>query len=286
MNSSEKVGEKRVVPQPRTSIARRVLYVVVGLIILYLIFPILVVIPLSFSSAHYLTFPPPGFSVQWYHKFFTRADWRDAAFLSIWIGLSVMVLATVLGTAASLGLVRGRFRGRQTINTFLVSPMVVPSIIVAIGVYFFYARIGLIGHPIALIVAHTALAVPFVVVNVSATLYGFDERLEFAAMNLGANRWRTFWQVTLPIIRPGVLAGALFAFITSFDELIVALFVSGTGAVTLPRKMWDSIRFEIDPTIAAVSTILIVFTGTLFLSAELLRRRSERMRTVIMAEVE
>lgn len=272
--------------QPRTSFARWILYVVVGLIMLYLIFPILVVIPLSFSSAHYLSFPPPGLSLQWYDKFFSRSDWRSAAFLSIWIGLSVMVLATILGTAASLGLVRGRFRGRQTINTFLVSPMVVPSIIVAIGIYFFYTRIGLIGHPIALIVAHTALAVPFVVVNVSATLYGFDERLEFAAMNLGANRWRTFWQITLPIIRPGVLAGALFAFITSFDELIVALFVSGTGAVTLPRKMWDSIRFEIDPTIAAVSTILIVFTATLFISAELLRRRSERMRTEMMLETD
>lgn len=286
MSSRTVSASGRTVKQPRTSIARWILYVLVGLIILYLIFPILVVIPLSFSSARYLSFPPPGFSLQWYHKFFSRSDWLNAAWLSIWIGVSVMCLATVLGTAASLGLVRGRFRGRQTINTFLVSPMVVPSIIVAIGVYFFYARIGLIGHPIALIMAHTALAVPFVVVNVSATLYGFDERLEFAAMNLGANRWRTFWQVTLPIIRPGVMAGALFAFITSFDELIVALFVSGTGAVTLPRKMWDSIRFEIDPTIAAVSTILIVFTGTLFVSAELLRRRSERLRTVMPSEAE
>jgi len=277
---------KRRPAKPRTSVARWFLYVVVGLIILYLIFPILVVIPLSFSSAHYLTFPPPGFSLQWYHKFFSRSDWRNAAFLSLWVASSVMVLATLLGTAASLGLVRGRFRGRQSINTFLVSPMVVPSIIVAIGLYFFYARIGLIGHPIALIVAHTALAVPFVVVNVSATLYGFDERLEFAAMNLGANRWQTFRQVTLPIIQPGVMAGALFAFITSWDELIVALFVSGTGAVTLPRKMWDSIRFEIDPTIAAVSTLLILVTATLFISAELLRRRSERLRTVIVTEVE
>jgi putative spermidine/putrescine transport system permease protein len=286
MNGNAKLGTRRRTDQPRTSIAQLVLYVIVGLVILYLVFPILLVIPLSFSSAQYLTFPPPGFSLQWYDKFFSRSDWRSAAWLSIWIGFSVMVLATVLGTAASLGLVRGRFRGRQTINTFLVSPMVVPSIIVAIGIYFFYARIGLIGHPIALIIAHTALAVPFVVVNVSATLYGFDERLEFAAMNLGANRWQTFRQVTLPIIRPGVFAGALFAYITSFDELIVALFVSGTGAVTLPRKMWDSIRFEIDPTIAAVSTLLIAFTATLFVSAELLRRRSERLRTVILPDVE
>ena len=149
----------------------------------------------------------------------------------------------------------------------------------AIGVYFFYARIGLVGNPLALILAHTALAVPFVVINVSATLYGFDLRLEQAALNLGATPWRAFWQVMLPIIRPGVLAGAVFAFISSFDELIVALFVSGSTAVTLPRKMWQSIRFEIDPTIAAVSTLLILFTGILFLTAELLRRRSERLRT-------
>ena len=152
-------------------------------------------------------------------------------------------------------------------------------------------RIGARQTPVAQVVflvssigKMSALAVPFVVVNVTATLYGFDERLEYAAMNLGANRLRTFWHVTLPIIRPGVLAGALFAFITSWDELIVAIFISGTGAVTLPRKMWDSIRFQIDPTIAAVSTLLIIITGSLFFSAEMLRRRSERMRTTVVAE--
>ena len=154
-----------------------------------------------------------------------------------------------------------------------------PGIIVAIGIYFFYARLGVVGNPIALVLAHTCLAVPFVVINVSATLYGFDERLEYAAMSLGASPWGAFRQVTLPLIRPGVLAGALFAFITSFDELIVALFVSGTTAVTLPRRMWEGIRFEIDPTIAAVSTILVAFSGALLLTAELLRRRSERLRT-------
>lgn len=258
------------------------LAVVVGLVLFYLIFPILVVIPLSFSSATYLSFPPPGFSLQWYENFFARSDWMSAARLSVWVGLSVMVLATVLGTPAALGLVRGRFPGKKVINAFILSPLIAPAIIVAIGIYFFYALIGLVGNPFALVLAHTALAVPFVVINVSATLQGFDERLEYAAMNLGATPWRTFWQVTLPIIRPGVLAGAVFAFISSFDELVVALFVSGTGAVTLPRKMWQSIRFEIDPTIAAVSTILIAFTGALFLAAELLRRRSERLRTSIV----
>lgn len=265
-------------------LGRTLLYIVAGLVLLYLISPILIVIPLSFSSAKFLTFPPPGFSLQWYQNFFGSSEWLSSAWLSIWVGFSVMALATVLGTAAALGLVRGRFRGRNLLNAFIVSPMVVPIIIVAIGVYFFYAGIHLVGSPAGLVIAHTCLAVPFVVVNVSATLYGFDEKLEYAAMNLGANRWATFWQVTLPIIRPGVLAGALFAFITSFDELIVALFVSGTTAVTLPRKMWNALRFEIDPTIAAVSTLLIALTTTLFVTTELLRRRAERLRTAAVPE--
>jgi putative spermidine/putrescine transport system permease protein len=257
--------------------------IVAALVLLYLVFPILVVVPLSFSAGTYLSFPPPGFSLRWYVNFLSRSDWLGAASLSLWVGGAVMVSATALGAPAALALVRSRFPGKNLLTGFIISPLIAPVIIVAIGIYFFYARLGLVGNPFALVIAHTALAVPFVVINVSATLQGFDERLEQAAMNLGATPWRTFWQVTFPIIRPGVLAGALFAFISSFDELVVALFVSGTSAVTLPRKMWESIRFEIDPTIAAVSTMLIGLTGALFLSAELLRRRSERLRTGTLA---
>lgn len=260
-------------------IGRVLLVVFSGLVFLYLILPVLIVIPLSFSSAKYLQFPPPGLSLQWYETFFARADWIDATWLSVRVGLMTAALATVLGTAASLALVRGRFPGRNAINSFMVSPLIVPAIVVAIGIYFFYARIQIVGSPFALALAHTALAIPFVVINVSATLEGFDERLEWAAMNLGANRWQTFSQITLPLIRPGVFAGALFAFITSFDELIVALFISGAGAVTLPRKMWESLRQDIDPTIAAVSTLLIVVSVLILASAELLRVRGERMRT-------
>jgi len=258
--------------------------IMAALVLLYLVFPILVVIPLSFSAGTYLSFPPPGFSLRWYANFFGRTDWLDAASLSLWVGAAVMLLATALGAPAALALVRSDFRGKNFVTSFIISPLIAPVIIVAIGIYFFYARLGLVGNPVALVIAHTALAVPFVVINVSATLQGFDERLEQAAMNLGATPWRTFWQVTFPIIRPGVLAGALFAFISSFDELVVALFVSGTSAVTLPRKMWESIRFEIDPTIAAVSTMLIVLTGALFLSAELLRQRSVRLRSGAVPE--
>ncbi len=265
--------------RPRPSLGRILLLGLAGLVLLYLIFPVFVVAPLSFSSAKYLQFPPPGWSLQWYQNFLSREAWTGALVLSVQVGLVTAVLATALGTAAALALVRGRFPGREAVNAFIVSPMIVPGIIVAIGVYFFYARIQIIGSPFALALAHTALAIPFVVINVAATLEGFDDRLEWAAMNLGANRWQTFRYVTLPIIRPGVFAGALFAFITSFDELIVALFVSGSGAVTLPRRMWESLRQDIDPTIAAVSTVLIVASILVLASAELLRIRSERMRT-------
>jgi putative spermidine/putrescine transport system permease protein len=265
-------------PAAPRSVARW-LVVVCALVFFYLIFPIFVIIPVSFSSAKYLAFPPPGVSLQWYENFFGRPEWRAAAWLSIWVGVAVTLLSCALGTPAALALVRGHFPGKRLINGFILSPVIVPGIIVAVGLYFVYARLGLIGHPIALVLAHTCLAVPFVVINVSAALYGFDERLEQAAMSLGATPWRTFWQVTFPLIRPGVLAGAVFAFITSFDELLVALFVSGTTAMTLPRLMWQEIRQDIDPTIAAASTLLIGLTTVLLLGSELLRRRSERLRS-------
>lgn len=286
--TSDAAASARVRPKVNTrpSFATVVLWIIVSVILIYLVFPVFVVAPVSFSSAKYLQFPPPGWSLQWYQNYLDRPGWVPATFLSIRVALITAVLATVLGTAASLGLVRGRFPGRNAINSFILSPLIIPGIIVAIGIYFFYAQAKLVGNPLGLALAHTALALPFVVTNVSATLHGFDERLEYAAMNLGANRWQTFYRVTLPIIRPGVFAGALFAFITSFDELIVALFVSGSGAVTLPRKMWDSLRQEIDPTIAAVSTILIVVSIIILFSAELLRQRSERHRSIAFAKEE
>jgi putative spermidine/putrescine transport system permease protein len=258
-------------------IYRVALPLVAGLVIFYLLFPIFVIIPLSFSSAVFLKFPPPGLSLQWYAKYLGRPAWTDATILSLWVGACVMILATVLGTAASFALVRGNFRGKRVINAVILSPLIVPGIVVAIAIYFFYSTLRVVGSPLALILAHTALAAPYVVVNVSATLYGFDRRLEQAAMNLGANRWRTFWHVTLPVIRPGVMAGAIFAFIASFDEVIVAIFISGTGAVTLPAKMWEGVRMEIDPTIAAVATIAIVVSLAAFTTAALLARRGRRL---------
>jgi putative spermidine/putrescine transport system permease protein len=251
----------------------------------FLVLPIAIVVPLSLSSGHYLSFPPPGVSLQWYRSFFGSSDWMGAAWVSIEVAVPVTVLSVLLGTPAAIGLLRGRFPGQQAVNALILSPLIVPGIIVAIGAYFVYAQYGLVGNPVALVLGHTCLAVPFVVINVTTALHGVDKRLEQAALSLGAAPWATFRQVTLPLIAPGIMAGAVFAFITSFDELLVALFLSGSGAVTLPRRMFDEIRYDIDPTIAAVSSLLILATTVLMLVAELLRRRSQRLRSQPVAPI-
>jgi putative spermidine/putrescine transport system permease protein len=252
---------------------------IVSLILAFLAFPILVVIVASFSSASYLTFPPPAFGLRWYREYLGHPGWLEATWLSLFVAGSVVVLATVLGTLAAIGLARLPRVPRALATGMILSPLIVPVIIVAIGIYYAFSRYGLVATRTGLVLAHTCLAVPFVVTSVSASLAGLDRRLEQAALSLGASPWGTFRQVTLPLIRPGVLVGALFAFITSFDELVVALFLSGPGTVTLPRRMWDDLRFAIDPTIAAVSTLTIVLTAALLGGAHLLRRRAERLQS-------
>jgi putative spermidine/putrescine transport system permease protein len=246
-------------------------------VLLFMALPILIIVILSFSSATYLTFPPPAFGVRWYREYLGSDEWLAATWLSLSVAASTVLLATVLGTLAALGLARLPPVLRNLAAALILSPMIVPVIVVAIGIYYAYAQYGLVGSPVGLVLAHTCLAVPFVVTSVSASLAGLDRRLEQAALSLGATPFGTFRQVTLPLIRPGVLVGALFAFITSFDELIVALFLSGSGAVTLPRRMWDDLRFEIDPTIAAVSTLTVVLTASLLAIVHLTRQRGRRM---------
>jgi putative spermidine/putrescine transport system permease protein len=246
------------------------------LVLLFLGLPILIVALLSFSSASYLTFPPPALGLRWYQAYLGSRDWLHSTWLSLSVAACVVVLATSLGTTAALGLTRLRGPTRAFVAALIVSPLIIPGIIAAIGIYYAFSRYHLVGSPVGLVLAHTCLAVPFVVTSVSASLAGLDRRLEQAALGLGATPWGTFRQVTLPLISPGVLVGALFAFITSFDELIVALFLSGSGAVTLPRRMWDDLRFAIDPTIAAVSTLTIMLTAAALGGAHLLRRRGTR----------
>ncbi len=256
-------------PLGRRSVA---LVAVAALILAFLALPVFIVVPISLSAAKYLSFPPPGWSTQWYDRYFGSREWMAATRRSVEVAFLTTGAATALGTAAALGL-RRRFRGKALVNLLLLAPMVVPVIITAIAIYGLYAHLRLVGTLHGLVLAHTVLALPFVVVVVGATLRGFDETLELAAQNLGANRWQTFRLVTLPLIRPGVVSAALLAFITSFDEIVIAIFVSGTRAATLPKQMWDGIRTEIDPTVAAVSSLLIGVTTLVMAILGLVRWR-------------
>lgn len=242
------------------------------LALVFLALPILIVITLSFSSASYLSFPPPALGIRWYRAYLGSREWLDSTWLSLAVAAAVVAIATTLGTLAALGLRHLTGTLRAAVGALIISPLIVPGIVVAIGIYYVFAAYRLVGTPAGLVLAHTCLAVPFVVTSVSVSLAGLDHRLEQAALNLGATPFGTFRHVTLPLILPGVLVGALFAFITSFDELIVALFLSGSGAITLPRRMWDDLRFAIDPTIAAVSTLTIALSATLLLGVYLLRQ--------------
>ncbi|MCX5839591.1 MAG: ABC transporter permease [Deltaproteobacteria bacterium] len=258
---------------------KRVLYGLCGLILLFLNSPIFIVFPMSFSSASYLAFPPPGYSLQWYQKFLQHADWIQSTWCSFQIAFIVTLLSTTLGTLGSLGFVRGRFRGKNLISAFVISPLIVPYIIIALASYFFLAKFRLVGSQVGLILIHTVIAVPIVFIIVSNTLRNFDVSLEKAAMIMGANRVRTFFKVTLPLIRTGVFSGAFFSFLTSFDELIIVLFIGGVKVVTLPRKMWEGVRHETDPTITAAATILILFSVLVLALIMIIQAVSEKRRT-------
>lgn len=245
------------------------------LALVFLIAPLLVVGLISFSASRYLEFPPPGFSLRWYKTAFTESSWLAALLLSLQVATVVAILATVVGTLAALGFVRGHFRAKGFLFAAALTPMVVPGIVVAVGSYFLFAHLGLLETRTALILAHTGLALPIVLISVTASLRSVDPECEYVARTLGAGTLEAMWKVTIPLVRPGIISGALFAFVTSFDEPVVALFVAGTHAVTLPKRMWDGIQFEIDPTAAAVSTVLICVAVT----AVVLAGRYGRFRT-------
>ncbi len=255
------------------------------LIFAFLIIPILVILPLSFNAQPYFTFTPEmlslnpeGYSTRWYEAFFNDANWQAAVKNSLVIAVFSTIISVSLGTLAALGLSQQNFPFKTTIMGILISPMVVPLIISAAGMFFFYARVNLLGTHIGVILAHAALATPFVVIVVTATLTGFDHSLTRAAANLGSSPTNTFFKITVPLITPGVISGALFAFITSFDEVVVVLFLGSVHQRTIPWAMFSGIREEISPTILAVATLLITFSIILLFTVELLRRRGERLR--------
>lgn len=255
------------------------------LIFLFLIGPILVIIPLSFNAEPYFTFSekmlsldPEGYSLRWYQEFFTSDEWMRSIKNSIIVAVCATVLATVLGTLAALGLSSRFMPFRNTIMAILISPMIVPLIISAAAMFFFFSKLGLTQTYLGVILAHTALGIPFVVITVTATLSGFDHSLTRAAHSLGASPSRTFFRIILPLVTPGVVSGALFAFITSFDEVVVVLFIAGPAQTTIPIQMWSGIREEISPTILAVATLLVLVSILLLTTLELIRRRNERLR--------
>ncbi|MCY4486568.1 MAG: ABC transporter permease [Deltaproteobacteria bacterium] len=258
-----------------------------AVIFVFLIGPIFVIIPLSFNELPYFTFTPEmlsldpaGYSTKWYYEFFTEASWQDAVRNSLVIAVFATLISTVLGTLAALGLSRSEMPFKTAFMALLISPMIVPLIISATGMYFFYALIGISSTHLGVILAHAALGTPFVLITVTATLAGFDQSLPQVAATLGANPVQTFFKVTMPLILPGVVSGALFAFITSFDEVVVVLFVGSVEQRTIPWKMFSGIREEIRPTILAVATLLVCVSILLLTTLELLRRRSERLRGI------
>lgn len=253
----------------------RLLLLALGVLtVFFLMAPTLVVVPMSFTASNSLTFPPEGFSIRWYEKMLTDPQWSTGFVNSAQVAFLTALLATALGTLAALGTVRGRFPGRSAVNALILSPLIVPVIIIAIGMFSVFVSWKVAGSIVGLVLAHTALAVPFVVINVATSLRTMDRNLELAAQSLGAGPVRTFRRITLPLILPGVLAGGLFAFITSWDEVVVSIFLTSARFRTLPVEMWEQVRQVVDPTVAAVATTILAVTTTVLLLAFVVRRQA------------
>ncbi len=258
---------------------------IVGAILVFLITPIIVVMPLSFNAEDFFTFTPEmlrldpeGYSLKHYRDFLTNPEWTNAVKNSLIIAPIATILSVSLGTLAAIGLSQSHVPGRRAIMAILISPMIVPLIISATGMYFFYSKIGIVGTLPGVILAHAVLGIPFVIITVTATLVGFDRSLTRAAANMGAGPITTFFRVQMPLILPGVISGGLFAFITSFDEVVVVIFIGSAKLQTLPWQMFTGLREQISPTILAAATILVGISICLLATVEMLRRRSERLR--------
>ena len=257
-----------------THLARLWLYVLGALVLLFLLGPIFIVIPMSFSNSTYLQFPPETWSLRWYHEFFRSDEWLLATWVSFRAAFLTMLVSTPLGVAAAYGLHFSGSRWVRMIWMALIIPLIIPIVILAIGAFYLYVNIGLVNTTIGLVLAHSVLAMPFVLVTAAAAFKQFDMSQEMVARSLGASRLKAFLTVTLPQIQNSVVASALFAFIVSFDEVVIALFISSGPKSTITRRMFTSLRDQIDPTIAAISTMLIVASVILLGAAALLQRKN------------
>lgn len=264
-------------------IKTKLLKIWVILVLLFLILPIIVIIPLSFNAQPFFSFTagmlnldPNAYSTRWYQDFFNNEVWQLAIKNSLYFATTSAIFATILGTLAALSLHFGNLKFKSLINAIIIAPMIVPLVIVAAGMYLFYSKIHIINSDMAIIIAHTVLGVPFVVITVNASLGHFDKNLLKAAYSLGATPIEGFFQITLPIIKPGVISGALFAFVTSFDEIIIVLFMANASQKTIPKQMFSGLREQISPTILAVATILLLVSIILLFTIEYLKKINKK----------
>lgn len=263
---------------------KRILAAVSMLVIIWLLLPTLIIIPMSFNTAKSFSFPPTGFSTQWYMNFFTSPEWLRSLADSILVAILTAIIATALGVLACLALIRMKARARGLLENLFIAPMIVPGIVLAIGLYSLYLRLQVmtgfqwLGTVQGFVFAHTVIALPLVVTNVMASLQGFDSRLSQAAASLGASKFTSFRTVTLPLIAPGVTAGALFAFVTSFDEVVLSLFIQTPTLQTLPVRLFNSVRQSNDPTVAAVAVIMMLFSLIVILLAQSTTRKRKARR--------
>ncbi len=261
----------RAAPSPGAFSVRATAYAVA----LFLLLPTLLVVPMSFGPDRYLKFPPDGLTLHWYAQYFQDPDWIQATLFSLQVGALTAAVATVVGTCVSLALVRGRLPGKPVVELLVMGPVIVPNIALAIAMFLVFDQLRLTGTTVGFVVAHTALALPFVVFTVLAALYRFDADLERAALSCGAGRLAAFFHITLPLIAPGVISAALFAFIISFDEPVISFFISDLDRKSLPRKMFEDIDYNVSPTLAAVAAMLSAVTLIALIAGHALKRRTD-----------
>ena len=257
------------------------LYYIYGtLVLLVLVGPLLAVIPLSFNTGQFFTYPLEGFSFKWYQEVFSSEKWMRAFWHSFIVGTMCTTFSLIIGVPAAVALVKSEIRLKVPISMLIISPMVIPVIVSTVGIFFFFAKIGLTNSLFGLALSHTVLAIPFVVIAVSASLQSYNDNLTRAAVGLGATPLQAFRRVTLPLILPGVVTGGLFAFATSLDEVVTAIFLTGPAQRTLPREMFDGLRENISPTILSVASLLVILAALLMVAVEALRRRNLARRGI------
>lgn len=255
------------------------LYALVGLIVVFLIAPTLIVIPISFSADRYMTFPPTSWSTRWYESFFSALEWREAMVTSLSAALLTTLVATVFGTLAAYGINTVKSRLMQAMYVVFMLPLIIPGILIAIGIFLLFANLGLNNTLAGIVLAHSVMAIPLVVITVTSGMKTYDMGQEMAARSLGASRTWAFLTVTLPQIKLSVISGALLAFITSLDEVVISLFIAGGDRSTLTKRMFNTLRDELDPTIASISTLLLAIALALLVTTRLIQRSAERSQS-------